>query len=659
MKESSNQPEQYFNILISLRLYGESDHSQSLIACNNIIPYIPAMNGDSRFNPARLVHIGILFTILFIVLIVRLYRLQVVQAEIYLRHSETNRARVIEIPPLRGLMYDRNGKLLVDNFPSYTLFVTPWTIDNDPSIRDTLLKLTGIDNDEFEKRLRRIRNNRYTPVRILRDVPFALYAAIEERRVHMPGVSFQMEPKRSYPFHIAPHSLGHIGELKERDLAQYPKQKEGDIVGLRGLEKTWNDELTGLRGIKYIEVDAVGRIIGPLVGTNPVLPQPGNDLILSIDLQLQLLAEELLKGKAGAVVCIEPATGDVLAIVSKPDYPPETFANVLSRDDWQKLQEDPGKPLLHRAVQGVYPPGSIFKMAMLSAGLESGVIDTNWSVTCVGGTQLGRRWFKCWKKSGHGKDVIHNLAIESSCDVYFYLLGSKLGIDRYYDLISRFPFDRRTGIDLVHESAGLLPSRAYLDKKYGRNNWSEGIIYNISIGQGETLVTPLQSAVYASALANGGWWIKPHIVKELKNETELIKPERFSDRIQMGFNPEVMTIVRDDMLRVTEGKYGTAGWLFDPRVHVAGKTGTAQNPHGEDHALFVAFAPFDDPQIALAVVIEHGKHGSTSAAPIAYKLIRQYLGLDEHTWRVYRSKVLTEIANRRAAEESNEEEVQE
>ncbi|MFC2170928.1 penicillin-binding protein 2, partial [Calditrichota bacterium] len=495
-------------------------------------------------------------------------------------------------------------------------------------------------------RLRRIPKNKYTPVRILRDVPFELYAAVEERKVHLPGISFRIEPKRAYPRHLAPHSLGHIGELKEDKTSEYLKQKTGDIVGLSGLEKTWNDELTGIEGIEYIEVDAMGRIIGALAGTQKIPAQPGNDLILSIDLDMQLLAEELLADKAGAVICLVPETGEVLTIASKPDYPPETFANVLSPEEWRRLQEDPAKPLLHRAVQGMYPPGSIFKMAVQTAGLESGVIDTNWTVTCVGGTQLGRRWFNCWKKSGHGK-VDNHLAIEASCDVYFYIVGSKLGIERYYNLIKRFPFDRRTGIDLVHESEGLLPSQEYLDKKYGKNNWGEGHLYNIAIGQGETLVTPLQAAVHASVLANGGWWTPPHILKELKSERKTIVPERFSKKIETGIDTIVMKTVRNNMLLVTEGEHGTAAWLFDPRVHVAGKTGTAQNPHGEDHALFIAFAPFDDPQIAVAVVVEHGEHGSTSAAPIAYKMIRQHLGLDEAGWRQYRAKILSSIAAKR------------
>ncbi len=615
------------------------------------------MNERQKFSLARLIHISLFFAGLLGLLIFRLYRLQVVQAEIYLRQSETNRVRVIETPPIRGLMYDRNGKLLVDNFPSYTLFATPYVIDNNQSTRDSLLKLTNLDNDEFEHRLRRIRNNKYTPVRIIRDVPFQLYAALEERKAHMPGISFQIEPKRAYPYRILAHSLGHIGELKEESAKQYSGHEPGDVVGLSGLERTWNQELRGEKGYKYIEVDVVGRMIGPLQGVDPLPPKPGKDLVLTVDLELQLLAEELLKDEAGAAVCIEPATGEILAIASKPDYPPETFANVLSPEQWRQMQEDPATPLLHRAVQGAYPPGSIFKMAVQSTGFECKEIDTNWEVTCSGGQMLGRRWFKCWNKTGHGK-VDHKRAIEASCDVYFYNLGLKLGIDQFHQYIDRFPFGRRTGIDLVHESTGLLPDRAFFDKRFGKDNWTEGMLFNISIGQGEVLVTPIQAAAYTAALANGGWWITPHLVKghrDLQGETSLYPPK---ERHESGFSDPVMKIARDNMLLVTEGMYGTAAWLYDPRIHVAGKTGTAQNPHGLDHAWFVAFAPFDDPQIAVAVIVEHGEHGSTSAAPVAFKLVRQYLGLDEETWQRYRWKVLAEIARQREQQE-NQPEVQE
>lgn len=608
---------------------------------------------DTRFDPNRLTALILISAVVFFVLIVRLARLQIVQSEIYLRQSQTNRVRVLEKPPLRGLMYDRDGRLLVDNYPSYTLMGVPRVVEQGAGTIDTLLAITGLARDEFDRRLHRIAGNRYTPVRLMRDVPFAMMAAIEERRARLPGVHFRVEVKRAYPNPVAPHTLGHIGELKEERAGEYPAFQAGDIVGLAGLEQVWNGALTGEKGYEYLEVDAQGRIIGPLPGMESKPARPGADLVLTLDLDLQLLAEQLLDTLAGAVVAIEPATGELLALASKPDYPPETFAGALSEQEWEALQADTLDPLLHRAVQGTYPPGSTFKMAVLSAGLASGSIDTSWTVYCPGGYQLGRRFFRCWKREGHGR-VNHRLSIESSCDVFYYLLGRQLGIDVLHQYASRYPFGRTTGIDLPHERPGLLPDRRYLDERYGPGGWTEGHLFNTAIGQGDVLATPLQLAMYAVTLANGGWWVQPHLVRAIREGGSERAPQRSLRRHETGFPPEVMEIVRRDMLAVTEGSRGTAHWLHDPRMQVAGKTGTSQNPQGPDHALFIAFAPYEQPRIAVAVVVEHGEHGSTSAAPIAYKLIRRRLGLDEETWQRYRWSVLREQAERRKQLEQEE-----
>lgn len=597
------------------------------------------MDMQRRFDANRLLALVVLFTALFFVLTIRLARLQLVQSEIYLRQSQTNRVRIVEKPPLRGLMYDRNGQLLVDNFPSYTLLAIPEMIDNNPGVRDSLIELTGISGEEFDRRLHKVAGNRYTPMRILRDIDFKLLASMEERRAHLPGIMFRVETKRAYPNPIAPQTLGHIGEMKEDQQDRYPDLRPGDIVGLSGLEERWNGELIGRTGYEYVEVDALGRAIGPLEGVEPIPAEAGSDLILTLDLELQRYAEELMGEMTGATVAIQAKTGEVLAIVSKPDYPPETFAGLLLPDEWAKLQADPQTPLLHRAVQGVYPPGSIFKPAVLTAGLASETINENWKITCVGGYQLGRRWFRCWNRGGHG-EVEHNKSISQSCDVFYYLLGMRMGMDTFHDQIQRFGFGRRTGIDLPHESEGLLPSRSFMNRRYGEKKWTLGHMFNVSIGQGDVLVTPLQAAVFTNALANGGWWITPHLVKTIQRPdgSEQIPP--VAERHETGFSHEYLDLVRQDMLDVIEKPLGTAHWLRDPRLKIAGKTGTAQNPQGPDHALFIAFAPFEDPEIAVAVVIEHGKHGSTAAAPIAFKLIRKYLGYDEITWQRYRWRIL-------------------
>ncbi|MBZ0264438.1 penicillin-binding protein 2 [bacterium] len=610
------------------------------------------MSETAQFSRLRLFFLIFIMTVFFLILSYRLLRLQVMQSETYLQQSETNRMRIVEVAPLRGLMFDRNQNLLVDNYPSYELMVVPKAIHENPAAKDTLLALIGLEEEEFDRRLGRIRKNLYKPVRILHDVSFSLYAAIEERKIYLPGVSFEVHPKRAYLYNLLTHTLGHIGELKESDSQRRRGLEAGDIIGLSGIEQVWNDSLMGKKGYLYKEVDVVGRIIGDIPNVAPIPPVEGADIILSIDLELQRYSEELLGENPGSVVAIEPATGEVLVLASKPDYPPETFANVLTQEQWKALQEDPDTPLIHRAVQGVYPPGSIFKMGVLGAGLQTATIDTNWSVTCVGGYQLGRRWFKCWNKAGHG-EVKHRTAIESSCDVYFYLLGLKLGIDKFHTQLSQFGFGSKTGIDLPHESEGLLPSGQYFRKRYGEN-WSEGHLFNIAIGQGEVLVSPLQAAVYTACLANNGWWKTPHLVKGTKHG-ETIFPVDEVETHKVSLDSEVIDILRRDMLRVTEGPRGTAKWLYDPRVQVAGKTGTAQNA-GEDHAWFVAFAPYDDPKIAVAVLVEFGEHGSTAAAPIAYKVIRKHLGLDEETWQQYRWKIIREQqAAREALEETPQE----
>ncbi|MBD3167567.1 penicillin-binding protein 2, partial [bacterium] len=531
-----------------------------------------------------------------------------------------------------------------------SLYAVPREIRENPAAEDTLLKLIDIDREEFRRRLGRIRNNRWTPVRILRDVHFRTYAAIEERKVHMPGVLFLIEPKRAYRYRLAAHTLGHIGELKEEEANRYEDLEAGDVVGLAGVEKTWNDALMGKKGYNYMEVDAHGRTVGPLPNADPIPPQPGSDLLLTLDLELQQYCEDLMHEKVGSIVAIEPATGEVLAIVSKPDYPPETFANVLSTEEWRTLQEDPDTPLLHRAVMGAYPPGSIFKMAVLAAGLQTNTVTLRSKVTCEGGYLLGNRWFNCWLKSGHG-EVTHQGAIESSCDVYFYLLGREMGVDAFHEQISRFRFGQRTGIDLPTESAGLLPDRDYFNRRYGKN-WTDGLLFNIAIGQGEVLTTPLQAAAYTAALANGGWWYEPHLVHKVHHIDGREEQPEYAVRHDAGFDADIMEVVREDMLRVTEGAIGTAAWLYDPRIHVPGKTGTAQTPHGDDHAWFVAFAPYEEPEIAVAVLVEHGEHGSTAAAPLAFKTIRKWLGLDEGWWRAYRAKVLMEIQRQRAEADS-------
>jgi penicillin-binding protein 2 len=415
--------------------------------------------------------------------------------------------------------------------------------------------------------------------------------------------------------------LGYIAEISEEEKKRFPNREAGDIVGKSGIERAYEDLLAGRKGYHYLIVNAVGQITGELVDKY-IPPQRNGNLYLTIDLELQILAEELLEGKRGAAVALDPNNGEILAIASTPKYDPEVFTGVLRSEDWQQLQTDPDVPLLHRAIQSGYPPASTFKMVTLTAALEEGFITEDYEDNCTGSYKFGRI-YHCFKSDGHGK-LTPVQAIEQSCDSFFYRLGHALGVDKLGHYMRIYRFGSLTGIDLENETEGIAPDSAYLDRRYGAGEWSPGLALNIAIGQGEILATPLQLAHYCGILATGGLKAVPHLFLEMHLEDE--ESIQFQRRVsQVDLKPETFELLRNGMRRVIGGEDGTAKWLEDPNWHMAGKTGTAQNPHGEDHALFIGFAPFENPVIAVAVVVENVGFGSTHAAPIAIKLMRRYL----------------------------------
>ncbi|MBC8204850.1 MAG: penicillin-binding protein 2 [FCB group bacterium] len=576
----------------------------------------------------RLIILRIAFGLIFLLLIVRLGYLQLHQSGRYIMQADKNRVKIVEEDPVRGLILDRRGRILVENRPCYTIVGNTSHLNRDRTSLELLQSISGGNEiSQWETVLEKAKGS-LREVRLKRDVDFALIAAVEERRLSLTGIEIKVEAKRFYPVKTASHLLGYLGEITQTELSAYQDFKAGDIVGKQGIEKAYNNFLWGARGYHFEEVDAYGNPVRIIGGMKSVQPANGADIYLTIDLDLQLLAEQLLEGKSGAVVAVDPANGGVLAMASSPRYDPEVFAGVLESSDWKALIEDPDKPLLDRTMQGVYPPGSLLKMAVLAGGLEENLVDINTQVHCPGFKQLGRRTFKCWREGGHGK--IKTLqALEQSCDVYFYELSLKMGINKMAEYIRKFGLGQITGIDIEGESSGLVPDSAYMNRRYGPGQWTRGHLLNIAIGQGEMLATPLQMAVYCAALANRGLIPQPHLLKGvLYHNPHFWEPYQPEFKKIEGVSPETFELLLQGMHLVVKGDRGTAHWLNDPKIDAAGKTGTAQNPHGEDHAWFIGFAPFDNPVIAVCVIVEHGEHGSSTAAPMVFEIIRKRL-LDE------------------------------
>jgi penicillin-binding protein 2 len=568
---------------------------------------------------------GLLFTLL----IARLAYLQVLRGEEYREKSDSNRIRLVEIAPARGAMFDRHGKLLVSNQPVYTLYGVPAEMKKDMASLAKVGEILGYDAETFRRKILSSAHGSYLPQRLQRDLNFSSLSKIEEQRDMLPGVFLQVEPKRYYPMKIAAHLFGYVAEVSPEELESFPGAKAGDLVGKRSLEKSYDEFLRGQKGQRLAIVNVFGQEVGDLEGGPRVAPIPGMTLHLTLDAELQAMAESLLVGKTGAIVAIEPPTGEVLVLASAPTYDPEIFSGAVSASDWQRLLSDPTKPMLNRAMQSAYPPGSSIKMAILTEGLDSREIDENWSVGCRGALRVGNRVFSCWRKQGHGRMTPMD-AIEQSCDVFFYTLGLRIGADGIYRAMTRYHLGMKTGIDAGSEVTGLAPSVSYYNHRYGPDGWTRGFIPSISIGQGEVLVTPLQMCCYIAAIADGGVWHQPYCVREIEDPVtgKTIKPDN-RKAVPIEARPEVIQLIREATRRVVMGAHGTAHLLADPALPMAGKTGTAQNPHGEDHAWFIGYAPFDEPKIAVCILVEGGGHGASVAAPLAGILMRAYLEKEE------------------------------
>jgi len=549
--------------------------------------------------------------------------MQIIEQPVYSVKSDENSVKPIYQMAPRGVFYDRNHQVLVGNKPSFTLRITPSKYDR--KLTPYVEAILGVPPGYIDRILKQNESySKYIPRKIAKDVNFKVIAWYEENSAKLPGIDYIMETQRDYSFGVeGAHMFGYTKEIPAEILQRRKSEYDmGDEIGFTGLEKTYEDILRGDKGIKYMLVDSKQKTIGRYKeGEEDASAVKGYDLVLTIDKDAQIVAENDLKDKRGAVVAIEPSTGEILAFVSSPGYDLKDFATVTSSDVWRDLNENPDRPLFNRATMSYYSPGSTFKMLSAITALQEGIIDTNFKVNCRGGFQYGDRFFKCLEV--HGPVNVTN-AIQHSCNTFFYQLILKIGLDRWSDYAHRFGFGKKSGLDINEESGGIVPSTAYYNKVYGPGKWSTGYVVSLGIGQGELSVTPLQLAQYAALFANFGKSAKSHFLKgyteTVSDKYVEVKPQVFD----LHLSRNAFDVVRHAMYLVVNGT-GTATNIKSAELQIAGKTGTAQNPHGKDHAIFIGFAPYINPKIAVAVIVENAGFGSVAAAPIARDVIQAYL----------------------------------
>ena len=594
-----------------------------------------------QFFSRAVIAAGIVF-ITLCVIAGRLYQLQVVEHSHFKTLSQDNRLKLEPIPPVRGLIYDRKGRLLANNRPAYNLEIIPEQVPNlDQTIDQlsSLITLSERDIDRFHSLRKRSRRFESLPIRVNLSDEDAAKFSVESHR--FPGVGVRAHLLREYPYSdIAAHVLGYVGRISLKDLEKLDEANYSGTshVGKIGLERSYEDTLHGTVGNQQVEVNSVGRIARVV---NQEAPVNGQDIHLYLDIDLQKIAVDSLGEFNGAVIAMDVVDGGILAMASNPSFDPNLFVEGISTKDYSALQNNENRPLYDRALKGVYPPGSTVKPFIGLAGLETGSIHYHDNIYCPGHFKLPNHSHKYrdWKKTGHGAMDLKG-AITQSCDVYYYKLASDMGVDSLSKYLEQFGFGEKTGIDLIGEASGILPSREW--KRAARNQpWYAGETVIMGIGQGYFLTSPLQLATATAAFANNGDRLTPRLVKNLtdtKNISELtVDTEHHPVSVTNNRN---WTEVHDAMVNVTEGKRGTAKRIRTPLYRIAGKTGTAQvftvkqdEEYDEekiakkfrDHALFVAYAPADAPQIAVAVIVENGGHGGSTAAPIARKLMDAYL----------------------------------
>lgn len=599
---------------------------------------------DGRLIRKRALVGAVLVLMLTSVLLARLYYLQVVQFEYHTTLAENNRIHVQPIPPSRGLIYDRNGVIIADNRPSFSLTLTRERAGDWLQVLDVIVDVLELEPDDralFERRVRQGRRP-FEPVPVLFELSEEQIARIAVNQFRLPGVEVSAQLVRHYPLgeHFA-HSVGYVGRINEKELKELdPVSYSGTHhIGKTGIERFYEDELHGEVGYEEVETNARGRVLRVLNRTDPI---PGKDIVLSLDIRLQEAAEAALAGRRGAIVAIQPQTGEVLAMVSQPSFDPNPFVTGIGFKAYADLRDSNDRPLYNRVLRGLYPPGSTIKPMVAVSGLDAGVVTPQTRVFDPGYYQLPnlQHKYRNWNRNGDGW-VDMDLAISRSNDTYFYSLAHKMGIDRLHDYMSRFGLGQRVSLDMFEETAGLMPSREWKRARY-RQAWYPGETLILGIGQGYMQTTPLQLAQATTLMATRGKWIRPHLAKTIQGRVP-VDPNPLPDIVLR--DPKFWDNGRHGMEQVMHGPRGTARKVGDAALYrIAGKSGTAQVvaiKQGEkydrskvaerhrDHALFVAFAPSDNPQIAVSVMVENGESGSGVAAPVVKQVIDAWL-LDEN-----------------------------
>jgi penicillin-binding protein 2 len=573
---------------------------------------------DRRLRVARAVVWGAVAA-----LVVVFFKTQILEHSKYQLQSETNRLRQIPLPAPRGIITDRNGKILAENVTGYTVALLP-DADED-SVRATLGRIAPIlklDNAAIARVLVRYRRTPYLPVTVVPNATFAVVSALQERRLVFPGLLIQPEPKRHYPDSaLVSHLVGYVGEVTETERAQrrMAPVRMGGLLGKDGLERQYDDSLRGFDGVRFVEVSALNQVVREAGAASILRPVPGKALHTTIDLDLQRYVAQIFPaGQRGAVLALNPNTGEILALYSAPGFDPNAFVGGVDPEYWRRLTVNQAHPLLDRAIKTFYPPGSTWKLAMAAMALRRGLVTlhSHMPIPCRGGLQYGNRFFRCWMAKGHG-DLTLTDAIAQSCDVYFYQLGLKLGLTSLLEDANSLGFRSRTGIDLPNEITAAFPSGTeYYDRVYGPRRWTSAVTLNLAIGQGENAQTLVNMVRFYQMLASDGRGRVPYLVHP---------PTR--PGASLGLSPEQLAGLRQAMISVVQQGTARGAARFGGTIAIAGKTGTAQNSHGPAHGWFIGFAPAEKPEIVVGAIIEFAREGPY-VAPLVTRVIGRYLGVD-------------------------------
>lgn len=598
----------------------------------------------------RLKFLSIASILVILALIIRLGYLQIYQGDFYRKQAEGNRIRIIPTMAPRGTMYDKNGNPVVINQPGFTVVILPLEEKIKPQLIDNLATLLKMDKSDIEDKIKKHRG--FDPIRLKTDVGPEVWTIIEEQKEKYPGVVVEAQPVRDYIYKtLGAHTFGYVGEINDDELKKHAgddSYKMGDTIGKFGLEKVYDEYLRGMPGGEQVEVDVTGKPVEILGEKDPI---PGKDLQLTIDMGLQLAVEKAIDDRlneihasAAAAVVMNPKTGAILAISSRPSFDPNKFAKGISEKDWNEINNNPHHPMDNKAITGEYPPGSVFKIITGTAALNEHKVTPEEKIYDPG---------VYWLVPKHNADgealgsIDFHQALAHSDNVYFYEMGNRVGIDTLGKYAKLYGLGQKTGIDLPYESNGLIASKEYKKEVYNED-WYLSETLDAAIGQGFNLVTPLQAAMVMSEVANGGTRYKPYLVDQIKNADGTVY-KQFDPVVTGkldGVNPEYLKLIQQGLLEVT--RVGTAASFFGGSfpINIAGKTGTAENPHGADHGWFVAYGPFEDPQIVVAVIVENGGYGAQSAVPIGKQILEAVFNLTPEPPLIDPQKILTTADNK-------------